>query len=299
MARVLVGTCSWADASLVKESAWYPRRTMKAADRLRYYAERFPVAEVTTTFWFPPTPEVSVAWAERTPPGFVFDVRAWSLFTGHPTFPHSLWPDLHDEVRPEFRDRRNLYAKHLSPAALDESWLRFRHALEPLVREGKLGAVRLEWPGWFSPKDIHREAILDAAARLGDLRVCIEVTNPKWLHPDECESTLAFLEANRLAFVCADTAAGPPVVAATDELAVVRLIGRNPGGEWEPEVDWAARFAYRYSDEELAEWVPRVAELSASASEVHVLFANCYQDDAVRNAETMQSLLAAAGITIS
>ena len=35
-ARVLVGTCSWADATLVKETSWYPRKSMKAADRLAF-----------------------------------------------------------------------------------------------------------------------------------------------------------------------------------------------------------------------------------------------------------------------
>ena len=107
-ADVLVGTCSWADASLVKDSDWYPRRTMKAAQRLAYYASRFPLVSLDSTHYFPPTPELSESWVERTPAGFRFDVRAWSLLTGHPTFPHSFWEDLQQDVKPEFRGRRNL-----------------------------------------------------------------------------------------------------------------------------------------------------------------------------------------------
>ena len=66
-ARVLLGTCSWTDATLVKETDWYPRRSMTAAERLAYYASRFPVVEVDSTYYFPPTPELTAAWVERTP----------------------------------------------------------------------------------------------------------------------------------------------------------------------------------------------------------------------------------------
>ena len=58
-ARVLVGTCSWTDATLVKETAWYPRKSMKAADRLAFYAARYPIVEVDSTYYFPPTPELA------------------------------------------------------------------------------------------------------------------------------------------------------------------------------------------------------------------------------------------------
>ena len=68
------------------------------------------------------------------------------------------------------------------------------------------------------------------------------------------------------------------VAAATADLAVVRFVGRR-------EVDgdpWTA--PYRYADDELREWVPRLAGLLASAPEVHVLMDNCWGSDAVDNA---------------
>jgi uncharacterized protein YecE (DUF72 family) len=294
-ASVRVGTSSWADASLVKDTDWYPRRSMTAAQRLAYFASRFPVAIVDTTFWFPPTPEVTASWVERTPDGFVLDVAAWSLLTGHPAFPHSLWPDLQDEVRPEFRDRRNLYAKHLTPAAVAESWSRFVHALHPLVAADRLGTILLQYPRWFGPKEARRDVILGDAERVGDLPVAVEFQSPAWLHPDECESTLAFLEDNGLGFVCVDEPQGfpssiPPVVAATADLALVRLDGRNAE-------HWVRRGGtrYVYSDDELAGWSERIRELAASATDVHVLFNNCWRDFAVRNAATLQELLGGPG----
>src|SRR5436190_1958244 len=132
------GACSWADRSLTTEGNFYPRRTMKAAERLAYYASQLPVVEVASTQYFPPTPELAQQWVDRTPDGFVMDVKGWTLLTGAPTMPDSLWEDLRDHVRPEVRDRRRLYPKHVSSAAMDECWARFDHALRPLHRTGRL-----------------------------------------------------------------------------------------------------------------------------------------------------------------
>src|SRR5438270_9063600 len=275
-AKVLVGTCSWTDRTLVNETDWYPRRSMTAAERMAFYASRFPIAEADSTYYFPPTPELATSWVERTPGGFTMDVKAYSLLTGHPTFPHSLWPDLQAEVLPEFRDKRSLYAKHLPPEALDEVWDRFRHALMPLHSAGKLGAVLLQYPHWFTPKDANREELARARQRLPDYDLCVEFRNGRWLNDDECDRTFEFLEEQGLAYVCVDEPQGfdsslPPVVAATSDLAVVRFHGRN-AETWNKQVPSAAyRFRYRYSPEELQEWVPGIEQLASSAGEAHVL----------------------------
>lgn len=295
-ATVKVGTCSWADATLVKDSAWYPRRSMKAAERLAYYASRFPVVEVDSTYYFPPTPELAASWVERTPAGFTMDVKAWSLLTGHPTFPHSLWEDLSDEVKPEFRDKRNLYAKHLTGAAVEECWHRFRHALSPLHEAGKLGAVLLQYPEWFGPKASSRDAILDAVELLDPYPCLIEFRNAKWLAGEECNSTLEFLEDHGLTFVCVDEPQGfsssiPPVLAATAPLGVIRFHGHNDEN-WEKKYITAAeRFRYHYDGAELEHWAGRLREFAGALDEVHVLFNNCWQDYAVDNAASMLQLL--------
>jgi uncharacterized protein YecE (DUF72 family) len=295
-ARVLVGITAWTEATLVKETHWYPKRSMSAAERLAYYAAHFPITEVDSTYYFPPTPELAGSWVERTPDGFTFDVKAWSLLTGHPTFPQSLWPDLQADVRPEFRDKRTLYNSHLTPDALEEAWARFRYALMPLHSSGRLGAVLLQYPRWFTPKEATREEIAVARERLRDFEVCVEFRNGRWLAAEECETTLELLEHLGISFVCVDEPQGfdsslPPVVAATSDLAVVRFHGRNTT-TWETRTETAAeRFRYRYREDELAEWVPKVNELATSAREVHVLMNNCYRDDAVVNAAQLAALL--------
>ena len=68
-------------------------------------------------------------------PGFVINVKAYSLLTGHPTRPDSLWPDLRDEIAAEFVGKKNVYPTHLPDDAVDEAWHRFTTALRPLVSQ--------------------------------------------------------------------------------------------------------------------------------------------------------------------
>jgi uncharacterized protein YecE (DUF72 family) len=125
---VRTGTCSWADQTLVKDSDWYPARTRSAADRLRFYATQFPLVEVDSTYYAPPSERTASLWAERSPNGFTFNVKAYSLLTGHPTRAASLWRDLREGVMPDHRDQERIYAGHLEPAALEEAWRRFASA---------------------------------------------------------------------------------------------------------------------------------------------------------------------------
>ena len=289
--RVLFGTTSWADRSLVQSGSFYPKKTMTARDRLRFYATRFPLAEIATTYRFPPTPDLSRQWVERTPDGFTFDLRAWSLLTGAPTMPDSLWPDLQDQVRDRARDQRRLYPGHLSPEAYEECWERFAHAIRPLQEAERLGVVILQYPSWFSPRPEAWAELALARHRLSDVRLAVEFRSPKWLEGDACEPTLEWLEEHRLGFVCVDGPLGgpralPAVTAVTSDVAVVRFVGRR-------EVDdepWT--WPYRYPPDELKQWVPKLFDLASSAREVHVLMDNGWSSDAVDNAADLSELLA-------
>jgi uncharacterized protein YecE (DUF72 family) len=289
-AIVRSGATSWADRGLVRHGGFYPRKTMTARERLAYYCSRLPLAEITTTSGFPPTPELCAQWADRTPEGFCFDVRAWSLLTGAPTMPDSLYADLQDQVRPTGRDRRRLYATHLTPEALEECWTRFVHALGPLVEAGRLGVVILRYPGWISPRPETWAELARARDRLAGLRVAVELTNPRWFAGTQCDDTLEWLEDHDLGFVCVDgpetgPRATPGVVAATSDVAVVRFSGRRAV----PDEPWT--WPYRYRTDELAAWVPRVRELASSTREVHLLMDNGWRSDAVDNAEELLALV--------
>lgn len=292
----LLGSCSWTERTLVQDGDWYPKKTMSAEDRLRYYAAQFPLTEIDSTYYAPPAEQQARLWAERTPDGFRFDVKAYSLLTGHPTRPNSLWRDLREQLPPEVAEKRNVYASHLGAEALDEAWRRFERALRPLHEAGKLGGVLFQYPPWFVPRRENRAEIDALRDRLPDYRICVEFRSPMWLAEErDRERTLRTLEDHGLVFVCVDApeASGlPRLLASTnDELAVVRFHGRSDRTWSDTSGPAAERFRYLYKESELEQLTAPIAELSQEARETHLLMNNCYRDYAVRNAAALRDLL--------
>jgi uncharacterized protein YecE (DUF72 family) len=289
MGQVQVGTASWTDRTLL-ESGWYPPEADTPEKRLRYYARQFGLVEVDATYYARPAEQTAAAWAARTPAGFTFNVKAFSLFTQHPTRVAALPKDL----RPaEKTGQDRVYLKDLDPAVVDEAWQRFLAALEPLHQAGKLGTILLQFPPWFPISRTRKEYILACAQRAAPRRVCVEFRNHTWMTPDNQRETLDFLAAHQLPYVCVDMPQGhrdsiPPVLAATSDLAVVRLHGHSQ--KWDSK-DIHERFGYRYTEGELNEWAPRIADLARDAQDTHVLFNNCYRDYAQSNARQLADLL--------
>jgi uncharacterized protein YecE (DUF72 family) len=292
---VRVGTCSWTDATLVKDTSWYPKKTMGAGERLAFYASRFPIVEADSTYYRPPSPELARSWAERAPAGFRFDIKAYGLLTGHPVDPVTLWPDIRETLDDQAAGKRRVYAHHLPPDALEETWARFVQSLGPLHDSGHLSAVLLQYPPWFVPKRANRDELARLPERLGGLKACVELRSPKWYEQDDLDRVLALLRKLGLAWVVVDAPRSsglPSVLEATSDLAVVRFHGRADS-TWNSRVASAAeRFRYLYSDQELDEWAPRALQLAKRTSELHLLMNNCYQDYGVRNAAQLSALLA-------
>ncbi len=293
---VLTGSCSWADKTLVEQAGWYPRRTMSAEERLRFYASRFPLTEIDSTYYAPPSEQQARLWAERTPDGFRFDVKAYSLLTGHPTRPRSLWKDLREQLPGEVAEKRNVYAKHLDPQALDEAWRRFGSALRPLHEAGRLGSVLFQYPPWFHPRRDTRAELESLRGRLPDYKMSVEFRSPLWLAEErDRERTLRLLEDQDLILVGLDAPAAsklPRLMAITNpELLVIRFHGRSDSTWADTSRSAAERFRYLYSRDELQELARPIAELAREARETHLLMNNCYRDYAVRNADELRDLL--------
>jgi uncharacterized protein YecE (DUF72 family) len=299
MSRTLVGSCSWTDPTLIACGRFYPEGVTSAEDRLRYYATQFPLVEVDSTYYAPPSERNSRLWVERTPDGFVFNVKAYGLLTGHPARTERLPGWLRDALAPEARGKRNVYRKHVGDVAVERLWEIHRAALEPLSAAGRLGAVLFQFPPWFVRGDQNERYLRDLPERLPGHTIAVEFRGGGWMEEGAATATLRLLEDAGLAYVSVDEPQGfrsstPPVAAATGPLAVARLHGRN-AGTWEARTAAASdRFKYLYSEAELAEWVPRVRELEARAGAVHVLFNNNYEDWGMRNARRMTQLLGGA-----
>ncbi|MEU7712991.1 DUF72 domain-containing protein [Micromonospora echinospora] len=287
MGEIKVGTASWTDRTLL-DSGWYPDSADTPERRLSYYARQFPLVEVDATYYSPPAERTARLWAERTPAGFTFNVKAFSLLTGHPTRVSALYKDLRPDT-----DKRNVYPDDLPAQAYEEVWTRFLSALDPLVEAGKLGALLFQFPPWFTIKRDNKQYLLEVARRCAPLRPVFEFRHASWFDGDNAEETLGFLREHALPFVCVDMPQGhkssvPPVLAATADLAVVRFHGHSD--KWTSK-DIHEKFGYDYSKRELRDWAPKLRELAGEAEQTHVLMNNCYRDYAQRNARTLVDLL--------
>ncbi|WP_405433043.1 DUF72 domain-containing protein [Micromonospora sp. NBC_00617] len=287
MGDILVGTASWTDRTLL-DSGWYPQTADNPEKRLAYYARQFPLVEVDATYYSPPAEATARLWAERTPAGFTFNIKAFSLLTGHPTRVGALYKDLRPET-----DKKNVYPDDLPAQAYEEVWTRFLSALDPLVEAGKLGALLFQFPPWFTIKRANKQYLLEVAKRCAPLRPVYEFRHASWFDGDNADETLAFLREHRLSYVCVDMPQGhrssvPPVLAATGDLAVMRFHGHSD--KWTSK-DIHEKFGYHYSKRELADWAPKLRELADSAGQTHVLMNNCYRDYAQTNARTLAGLL--------
>jgi uncharacterized protein YecE (DUF72 family) len=289
MGDIKVGTASWTDRTLL-ESGWYPPSADTPEKRLAYYAGRFPLVEVDATYYSPPAEQTASLWAQRTPDGFTFNIKAFSLLTGHPTRVSALYKDLRPQT-----DKKNIYPADLPPQAYEEVWSRFLSALDPLVTAGKLGAVLFQFPPWFTIRRSNKQFLLEVRKRCEPLRAVFEFRHASWFDGANRDETLDFLRKHRLPFVCVDMPQGhrssiPPVLAATaSDLAVVRFHGHSD--KWTSRNIYE-RFGYEYSERELRDWAPKLRRLGGSAEETHVLLNNCYRDYAQRNAATLAELLA-------
>lgn len=292
MGQIRVGTAGWTDKTLI-DSGWYPSDATTPEKRLRYYAEQFPLVEVDSAYYALPAEQNAAAWAERTPAGFTFNVKAFSLLTKHPTPVRTLPADLREAAGKSGRDR--VYLKDVGEDVAGQVWDRFLGALEPLRQASKLGAILFQFPPWFPISRANKEYIVACAQRAAPRRICVEFRNHTWMTEDNRKETLDFLSGHDLPYVCVDMPQGypssmPPVLAATSDLAVVRLHGHSD--KWDSK-NIHERFGYRYSDKELGTWARKVERLAEDAAETHVVFNNCYRDYAHVNAQQIEALFAA------
>lgn len=287
MGVIKVGTSSWADQMLLR-SGWYPRSVRTPAERLGYYADRFGLVEVDTSYYAVPAPETAEGWAAAAPAGFTFDVKAFSLFTGHPT-PVSMLPR---DLRPD-GGRGRVTRRDLSGEAYDELWARFRATLAPIAAAGLAGAVLAQFPPWFAHGDAAKRRIAHVAERCRPWRVGVELRHHSWFEDANVLDTLEFLRNHDLTYVCVDMPQGfassvPPILTATAGLAMVRFHGHSTA--WESG-DKQERFRYAYGERELAHWSELLAELGGQVDELHVLMNNCCGDQAQRDAARLAELL--------
>ncbi|MBI2953403.1 MAG: DUF72 domain-containing protein [Chloroflexi bacterium] len=265
MAEILIGTCSWSSSGL--RGPFYPTK-INPRDMIAFYAQHFRLVEVDSTYYHMPSRQSFKSWAARTPGDFVFDVKAYKELTKH--------------------DRK------LEPSA--DTFHAFADALAPMHEAGKLGVVLFQFPPWFRFAEENLEYILECKELMQPYRIAVEFRHGNWLQRDAEQRTVRFLRENGLTYVSVDEpqfpgSTVPPIAVATSDIAVVRFHGRNRDTWFKRDISVEERFNYLYTEQELAEWVPKIEELANNTRQVHLLMNNCYHDFAVRNARDISRLL--------
>jgi uncharacterized protein YecE (DUF72 family) len=301
---ILVGTASWTDKSLIDCGRFYPKEANSAEARLRYYATQFPMVEVDSSYYAMPSASNAQLWAERTPANFVFNLKAFRLFTRHQTSPTVLPKDIQSVLAgmPALAGKPLLYYRELPEDILAELWRRFLGALAPLQHAGKLKAVHFQFAPWLlCNRDGHAHVVHCVQMMQGCMpavKMAVEFRNRTWFDAAHLQQTLAFERELRVVHVVVDGPQGfgnsvPAVWEVTHpELAIVRLHGRN-SETWNLKGLAASsdRFNYDYSEQELAALASDIRRLATQVGEVQVVFNNNYEDQGSRNARTLMRLL--------
>lgn len=253
--RILIGTSgfSYPDWS----GQFYPRG-LKRDRRLAYYATQFPAVEINASYYGIPAASTTERWASQVPPGFEFVVKAHRDMTHGESFE----PDTFAE---------------------------FRAAMAPLCRMGMLGAVLAQFPYRFRRTAANERYLATIREELPLVPVVVEFRNREWAAPEIFE----LLRSLGLGYCCVDEPRFrnlmPPVAEATAEVGYVRFHGRNAGKWWRGSAE--ERYDYRYTREELREWVPKIAALAAETEKTYVFFNNHFEANAGLNARDLMDLV--------
>jgi len=261
-ARMRIGTSGYSYKDWT--GPFYPDGT-RPKDMLALYAARFGTVELNFSYYRQPDPqqlEGMAAAARQANPAFTFAVKA------HRTLTHEIGAGWRREAA------------------------RFREAVAGLQARDALGAVLVQFPHSFHytvQNRRHLDALLGA---FEGLPCACEFRSPEWLR----DRVYSGLRARRAALVAVDEPALdgllPPLAMPTGPLGYVRFHGRNETNWWRG--DSASRYDYLYTEDEIAEWLPRFETLSA-AGPVFVYFNNHWRGQAPRNAEMLRRMVGLTG----
>ena len=211
--------------------------------KLRAYSRVFKTAEIDSTFYRNPTKGTVMGWLKYSPSDFVFTAKLPKTIT------HDKVLGLKKDVKPDLE--------------------LFLDLMKPLQLGGKLACFIIQLPPKYSYNPRNLEAffqMLDSS-----FRYAVEFRNHTWLLP--AAETFDLLKQYGVAYTIVDEPLLPPEVHLTADFAYFRWHGKG-------ENIW---FDYRYSEEELNSWVPKVEETSNNVKKIYGYFNNHYHGYAPEN----------------
>ena len=153
---------------------------------------------------------------------------------------------------------------------------KFLELMRPLQELGKLGCILIQLPPSFRAD---RHDILERFFWIlpKEFRFAVEFRDLSWFR----DETWKLLKEYNVAYTIVDEPLLPPEIAVTADIAYFRWHGRGPG-------PW---YDYRYKEEELRPWIPRLREVSGKAKRVFGYFNNHYHGYAVENCLDVLNML--------
>jgi uncharacterized protein YecE (DUF72 family) len=225
-----------------------------STNRLSFYSKVFNTAEVDSTFYAYPSKGLVIGWSKYTPDDFVFSVKLPQIMT----------------------HEKRLDVK----SGAEGDLIRFLSLMKPLITAGKMGPVLVQLPPSFS----YGRDFDSLKGFLGvvpdDIRFAVEFRHPSWLR----EEVWGLLRDHNVANTIVDEPLLPPDTIVTADFAFVRWHGRG-SRPW---------YNYRYSESELAAWVPKVKEVTSRVKETYGYFNNHFRGFAVENSLRMMGMLGAS-----
>lgn len=301
---IYIGTASWSHPALIDTGRFYPCDDMSAADRLRFYATRFPLVEVDSSYYGMPPAAMSEQWAQRTPDGFVMNVKAFRLFTGHQTSPDALPADIREALPVSLRAKAIVYYRDVPPELREVLWVRFLEGITPLRNAGRLGLVHFQFAPWVVRNRGGQSHVEHCVERMRGHNVSVEFRNFSWFDGVHARETLDLQRRLGVVHTIVDEPQGfadcvPPVWEATHErCALVRLHGRNDAAWNNRRGTSSRRFNYQYDDAELEGLSTQIARLDSSSLDVHVVLNNNAEDFAQANGRQLFETLKTLGARV-
>jgi uncharacterized protein YecE (DUF72 family) len=294
-AQFLVGTASWSDPTLVKSTLFYPATRMTAAERLAFYAGHFSTVEVDSSYYAILSEDVARRWVERTPPGFIFNVKAFAWLTQHPAETGRLPVAIKSALPPELKSTARI---NRPPAdVLSLAFQMFWSSLMPLREAGRMGVLLFQLPPYLTWRQSNLDYLAALPQRLPGAAIAVELRHPSWTEsPQRQKELLRFLQDHGLGYVSVDVPVKSglsPMLATTADYAYIRFHGRNDENWFKRNLTPAQRFKYLYAERELAEWAGRLKQLTG-VRRAFAIFNNCYSNFGIMNATTMKEMLSRA-----
>ncbi len=223
----------------------------KETRKLTYYSRFYKTAEIDSTFYAYPNKGTVEGWVRNTPSDFMFTAKLPKLIT-------------HD--------------KKLDPdKGVSLDLLRFLEVLKPLITSEKLALLLMQLPPSFNFREDFGKLKAFVESSPTDVPLAVEFRHRSWLRGDVWD----LLRSNGIANTIVDEPLLPPDLDVTAGTAIVRWHGKGTR-------PW---YNYRYKDDEIEAWKPRLAEISAKTSKVYGYFNNHFHGFAIENSlKTLEML---------